>query len=211
MGIISTSFPVAGDIDADLIGNRLTGKLHPRNIIHLFLENDMTGSETTRFLRSRGIDCLYHFTSRRNVPSIQSLGCLMSWFDLDQQGIVYTPSSDSKSRDLDRKLGLERFVRLAFEPRPKMYWSVTLQKRVEDLEVLSIPIDWLESCQHVLFSKGNACSHAAVVGEHPHILPDELLSMASTSSIDKMGSYDLQAELLVLGTLPIIFNQRIAS
>lgn len=171
----------------------------------------MTGPETIRFLRSRGIDYLYHFTSRRNVPSIESLGCLMSWFDLDQQGIIYTPSSDSKSRDLDRKFRLERYVRLAFEPRPKMYWSVTLQKRVEDLEVLSIPIDWLEACQHILFSKGNACSHTAVVGEHPHILPDDLLSMASKSTIEKMESFNLQAELLVYGTLPITFNQRIAA
>ena len=171
----------------------------------------MTGHETMQFLRSHGIDHLYHFTSRRNVPSIRSLGCLMSWFDLEQQGVQYISSSNSMSRELDRKFRLERYVRLAFEPRPKMYWSVVNEQRVADLEVLAIPVAVLESCQQILFSNGNACSYNAVVGEHPHILPQGVLQMASKSAIHQMQPYGPQAELLVFGPLPLDTNQRIAA
>lgn len=115
------------------------------------------------------------------------------------------------SRQLDRKFRLERYVRLAFEPRPKMYWSVANEQRVADLEVLAIPVEVLASCQQILFSNGNACSHNAVVGEHPHILPHEVLQMASMSSIHQMQPYGPQAELLVFGPLPLDTNQRIAA
>lgn len=171
----------------------------------------MTGYETVQFLRSHGIDHLYHFTSRRNVPSIRLLGCLMSWFDLEQQGVAYIPSSNAASRELDRKFRLERYVRLAFEPRPKMYWSVAKEQRVADLEVLAIPVAVLESCPQILFSNGNACSHKAVVGDHPHILPQDVLQMASTSTIDQKRPYGPQAELLVFGPLPLVTNQRNAA
>jgi hypothetical protein len=171
----------------------------------------MNGYETVRFLKQHGIQELYHFTSMRNLESIEAHGCLMSWFELDARGISYVPSSNEISRNLDIEFRLERYVRLSFEPRPKMFWAVTQRQHVSDLEVLTIPVELLATCDRIMFSSDNACSHKAVVGEYPHILPAEVIQGAAMCNIQRRLPFDMQPELLIHGPLMLRHAVRVAA
>ena len=171
----------------------------------------MNGYETVRFLKEHGIHQLYHFTSKRNLESIETHGCLMSWFDLNERGISYFPSSNEISRKLDLEFRLERYVRLSFEPRPRMFWMVTNEQRVSDLEVLAIPVEMLATCDRIMFASDNACSHKAVVGEYPHILPTEVIQGAAMCNIQHRVPFEKQPELLIHGPLMLRQGMRVAA
>jgi hypothetical protein len=160
----------------------------------------MNGYETVRFLKEHGIHLLYHFTSKRNLESIQAHGCLMSWFELNDF---------SRQRDLEFRL--ERYVRLSFEPHPRMFRAVSLEQRVSDLEVLIIPVELLAACHHIMFASDNACSHSAAVGEYPNIIPAEVIQGASHGSMDRLTPFAKQPELLVHGPLVLRPGMRVAA
>jgi hypothetical protein len=171
----------------------------------------MNGYETVRFLKEHGIHLLYHFTSKRNLESIQAHGCLMSWFELNERGISYIPSSNDFSRQRDLEFRLERYVRLSFEPHPRMFRAVSLEQRVSDLEVLIIPVELLAACHHIMFASDNACSHSAAVGEYPNIIPAEVIQGASHGSMDRLTPFAKQPELLVHGPLVLRPGMRVAA
>lgn len=107
-----------------------------------------------RVLEDNGIRYLYHFTDRRNIPSIKRHGGLLSWHYCKINGIVIPcQGGDYNSQELDKKYGLEDFVRLSFcEDHPMAF---RLQQSGSDIVILKIKTDvvWL---RNTLFSDINA-------------------------------------------------------
>lgn len=66
-------------------------------------------------LKKHNITALYHFTDKENLQSIINNGGLYSWKDAEEKGIAISkPGGSIDSHNLDRKKGLENYVRLSF-------------------------------------------------------------------------------------------------
>ena len=128
---------------------------------------------------------LYHFTAEENLSSIEVCG-LLSIPVLEKSGISFTPNSDQNSRDIDRKKGLQNYVRLCRSPEHKMAKKVLNEQRVRKLV-------WLEVNNSVLdfpntrFCKINATTNGAEIEEDKFAF---------------LNSEDTQAEVLVYQQIP---------
>lgn len=105
-------------------------------------------------LVSNGIRYLYHFTDTRNIPSIKRHGGLFSWYYCKNNNIsIPCQGGDYDSRELDKKYGLQDYVRLSFcDDHPMAY---RLQQSGSDIKVLRIKID-VALLKDTLFSDINA-------------------------------------------------------
>jgi hypothetical protein len=105
-------------------------------------------------LRKLGINCLYHFTSRKNIESIRAHGGLYSWYYLDNHGIaIPCPGGTELSKQLDRYNGLQDYVRLSLcSDHPMAY---RLMQQGDDPVVLKISLDVVQF-EDTLFSDMNA-------------------------------------------------------
>ena len=66
-------------------------------------------------LENNGIRYLYHFTDRRNIPSIKRHGGLLSWSYCEKHKIdIPNPGGGNLSRNLDEMRNLQDYVRLSF-------------------------------------------------------------------------------------------------
>ena len=83
---------------------------------------------------------LYHFTDVRNIPSIKKHGGLLSWHYCHTHGItIPCQGGDYDSRELDKKYGLEDYVRLSFcDDHPMAY---RLKQSGSNIVVLRINVD----------------------------------------------------------------------
>ena len=74
-------------------------------------------------LENNGIRYLYHFTDRRNIPSIKRHGGLLSWSYCEKHKIdIPNPGGGNLSRNLDEMRNLQDYVRLSFTTEhPMMY------------------------------------------------------------------------------------------
>lgn len=105
-------------------------------------------------LVSNSISYLYHFTDIRNIPSIKRHGGLFSWYYCKNNNIsIPCQGGDYDSRELDKKYGLQDYVRLSFcDDHPMAY---RLQQSGSDIKVLRIKID-VALLKDTLFSDINA-------------------------------------------------------
>lgn len=105
-------------------------------------------------LVNNGIHYLYHFTDKRNIPSIKRHGGLFSWYYCKNNNInIPCQGGDYDSKELDIKYGLQDYVRLSFcDDHPMAY---RLQKSGSDIIVLRIKID-VALLKDTLFSDINA-------------------------------------------------------
>jgi hypothetical protein len=95
-------------------------------------------------LIENGVKYLYHFTDMRNLQSIIRHGGLLSWHYCEKHGInIPNPGGDELSRSLDRRYGLEDYVRLSFcDSHPMAYklikegCSVVVLKILADVALL---------------------------------------------------------------------------
>ena len=103
---------------------------------------------------NNGIQYLYHFTDRRNIPSIKSHGGLFSWYYCKKNNItIPCQGGDYDSQELDKKYGLEDYVRLSFcDDHPMAF---RLQQSGSDIVVLKIKVD-VALLKDTLFSDINA-------------------------------------------------------
>ncbi len=117
-------------------------------------ERKKNWSDFKRVLSNNGIQYLYHFTDRRNIPSIKSHGGLFSW-DYCKKNNITIPcqGGDYDSQELDKKYGLEDYVRLSFCNDHPM--AFRLQQSGSKIVILKIKVDvaWLKD---TLFSDINA-------------------------------------------------------
>lgn len=108
-----------------------------RNIVTRKKDN---AEQILDYLRIKGVDCFYHFTDENNLQSIRKYGGLYSWHYLMKNGItIPNPGGDGTSRSLDKKHGLEDFVRLSFCKKHPMAWRV--YNNGATLVLLKIKID----------------------------------------------------------------------
>lgn len=110
--------------------------------------------ENIAVLHRNGIKTLFHFTDAANLDSIREHG-LMSASTLHERSVSSVMNSDQTSRDRDRKMGLEGFVRLSFNAKNPMQYIAVQQKRVTKVVMLQIDLD-VVSRPGVLFCDCNA-------------------------------------------------------
>lgn len=89
---------------------------------------------------------LYHFTDKRNLPSIrQSLG-LLPLAVLNKDGVhVPAPGGNQWSHDADRRGGLDRYVHLCFRDQHPMEFQAKKEGRIVDSIFLQISPDILKA------------------------------------------------------------------
>ena len=115
-------------------------------------------------LEQHRIKKLYHFTDRENLQSIINNGGLYSWADCEEKGItIAKPGGGNPSRKLDKKHGLEHYVRLSFTKRHPMMFVAKDDGRINDPVILEINPEILYE-EDTLFSDKNAASNDAHVG-----------------------------------------------
>lgn len=107
---------------------------------------------------------LYHFTDRDNLESIIKNGGLYSWADCDEKGIkIPKQGGGDISRSLDRRDGLQHYVRVSFTRQHPMMYIAMNDGRISNPVVLEIDpevIYWDDT----LFADRNATRNGAQKG-----------------------------------------------
>ena len=68
-----------------------------------------------QIIKENNISALYHFTDMSNIDSIKQNGGLFSWQYMENNNIsISKPGGDGFSRQLDKRKGLQDYVRLSF-------------------------------------------------------------------------------------------------
>lgn len=150
---------------------------------------------------------LYHFTDEQNLESIIKNKGLYSWNDCLNKNIeIIKPGGNQLSRDLDRRSGLENYVRLSFNRNHPMMYVAKRDGRISNPIILEISTDivYLESTK---FSNINATSNSAIVGANLQNLKNINFQVAKSSIpyynlADNHKPY-FQAEVLVKNFIPI--------
>lgn len=165
-------------------------------------------------LEQHRIKKLYHFTDRENLQSIINNGGLYSWADCEEKGItIAKPGGGNPSRKLDKKHGLEHYVRLSFTKRHPMMFVAKDDGRINDPVILEINPEILYE-EDTLFSDKNAASNDAHVGG---TLDDfkkiHFKSVTASKHFDLEESEQpyFQAEILVKNFVPLKYIANIES
>lgn len=118
-----------------------------------------------KYLERQKIKHLYHFTDEKNIKSIIENGGLFSWYNCNINNIkIERPGGDDLSRKLDKKAGLENYVRLSFTPDHPMMYAVMKDGRIENPVVLEIDIETI-FLKDSKFSDKNATRTDANIGQ----------------------------------------------
>ena len=92
-----------------------------------------------RILKQNGVEWLYDFTDRANLPSIIKNRGLLSWGDCKEKGIeIAAPGGDSSSRKYDKMDNLHHYVRLSFTNQHPMMYVAEREGRNKKPVVLEI-------------------------------------------------------------------------
>jgi len=98
------------------------------------------------------IAVLYHFTDRRNLPSIRQHGGIYPMAELRKMGIeVPAPGGNDWSRDADGLKGMDEYVHLCFRNNHPMEYLARQEGRIGDTIFLQIHADVL-LWEHVRFT-----------------------------------------------------------
>lgn len=168
--------------------------------------------EFKKVLDSHNIRTLYHFTDRDNLKSIIDNGGLYSWADCDEKGIdIPRPGGSSVSRDLDRRVNLQHFVRTSFVRKHPMQYVAMNDGRISNPVLLEIDpevIFWNDT----KYSDRNAAKNGVNVGSS---LDD--FNAIHFNAVKQDTHFDLieeeqpyfQAEVLVKNFIPLQYIKNI--
>lgn len=128
------------------------------------MEKKINWEDFKKVFEQNHITKLYHFTDRDNLESIIKYGGLYSWADCQDKGItIPKPGGGELSRSLDKRDGLEHYVRVSFaHDHPMMYVAMN-EDRISNPVILEIDVEaalWEET----LYSDRNATRNGANVG-----------------------------------------------
>lgn len=88
---------------------------------------------------------LYHFTDKRNLPSIRELGGLYSLAKLNEMGVqIAAPGGNEWSHDADAFKGLDVYVHLCFRDSHPMEFRAREENRIADSIFLHVNPEVLE-------------------------------------------------------------------
>lgn len=149
---------------------------------------------------------LYHFTDRDNLESIIRNGGLYSWADCENKKInIAKPGGGKLSRDLDRRDGLQHYVRVSFTTQHPMMFVAMGDGRISNPVILEIApevIYWQDTC----FADMNATRNGANVGEgvddFKRIHFDAVKARKHFDLAEDEQPY-FQAEVLVKNSIPL--------
>ena len=157
-------------------------------------------------LDKHGIKKLYHFTDRDNLESIIKNGGLYSWGDCEQKGIkIAKPGGGSLSRDLDRRDGLQHYVRVSFTTQHPMMFVAMQDGRISNPVILEIDpevIYW----QDTKFANMNATRSGTSKGctlEHFQNIHFDAVKARKHFDLPEDEQPYFQAEVLVKNYIPL--------
>lgn len=154
-----------------------------------------------RVLQQNGVIKLYHFTDRANLPSIKKNGGLYSWWKADELGIeVPMPGGIGFGRDLDRRYGLQNYVRVCFTKQHPMLYIAKREGRIINPVILEIKLE-VAFLRETRFSNMNATKNGhqqgLTLGDLERIRFD-LVLQPNQFDISDAERHLYQAEILVL-------------
>ena len=115
-------------------------KFEKENKLKALLTKKFNWREFQRVLQENGITAFYHFTDYHNLKSIKENKGLYSWHYADSNGIIINfPGGDTLSRDLDKRYGLQDYVRVSFCTNHPMQYR--LEQRERNLALLEVDIE----------------------------------------------------------------------
>lgn len=159
------------------------------------------------FLKEKGISKVYHFTDRDNLQSIVDNGGLLSWMDCDDKNIVIPkPGGGDLSRALDRRQGLQYYVRTSFVKDHPMKHIAMNDGRISNPVLLEIDIEkLLDTTDEILFSNCNAAASYCKWGGTLDDLQSIKFDLFSRSyfDLDSDERHYYQAEVLVKNKIPL--------
>ena len=167
--------------------------------------------------RLRRTQRLYHFTDKRNIPSIWNLAGLWSTARLYEKGAKFHPGGNQISLDADKRFGMDKHVHLCFTTQhPMAYTAVNTHRTVQTLQWIYVEdaaavfeIPGVQYCEEVANKSGAQTHSIEYAREH----------------FDEVGCYDFLAfevdgnqerkqaaekcEILVPDHLPLRYFQRL--
>jgi hypothetical protein len=156
-----------------------------------------------RVLQENGITTFYHFTDFQNLKSIKEQNGLYSWHYADSNGIVINfPGGDTLSRDLDKRYGLQDFVRVSFcNDHPMQY---RLEQRGRNLALLKVDIE-VAYYENTIFCNINATDSSHQKGNHLEDLERIRFSATKRNFVSREDPdfKQHQAEVLVKTWIPL--------
>lgn len=167
------------------------------------LEAEKRNAQICDWLRKNYVNYFYHFTSRKNLPSICRNGGLYSWQYLKKHNIdIPIQGGGELSKDLDRYNGVADYVHLSFcKDHPMAYRHI---QNGEDVVVLKISID-VALLNGTMFSDMNAVDarcHCAYGMEGLKQVNFSATQEKYLRSDDPLFKYK-QAEILVKTHVPL--------
>jgi hypothetical protein len=94
----------------------------------------------------RYVTTLYHFTDRRNLPSIRQQGGLYSLAMLRARGVAdMHPGGNEWSHEADARVGVDRYIHLCLKPNHPMEFRAREDGRIQEsifLQVHPEVLDW---------------------------------------------------------------------
>ena len=98
---------------------------------------------------------LYHFTDRRNLPTILQFGGLWSTAKLREGNCTFVPGGNEQSITLDQRFGMDVYVHLCWAGGHPMAWHI--RQRDPNAQLIYLQIDRaVLSLPNVRFSPGVA-------------------------------------------------------
>lgn len=159
-----------------------------------------------KHLERNNIKHLYHFTDEKNIKSIIENGGLFSWHDCNINNIkIERPGGNELSRKLDKKAGLENYVRLSFTPDHPMMYAIINEGRIQNPVVLEIDIETI-FLKDSKFSDKNATRTDVNMGQSFKDFSKirfDILSASDYLNSEQENKPYFQAEVLVKGKIPI--------
>ncbi|MBR5469352.1 MAG: DUF4433 domain-containing protein [Paludibacteraceae bacterium] len=160
-------------------------------------------------LDENGVRFLYHFTDVRNIPSIKLHGGLFSWYYCRTHGInIPCQGGDIKSQELDKRYGLEDYVRLSFCNDHPMKWR--LEQSGSTMKILKIKVD-VALLKETQFSDMNAADERHTHGKtlmHLRMVDFDATRMHYLRN-DDPNFKPHQAEVMVKTFIPLKYIENI--
>lgn len=179
------------------------------------MEKKANWEEFKNVLDQNHITKLYHFTDLDNLESIIKNGGLYSWADCEEKGItIAKPGGGDLSRSLDKRDGLQHYVRVSFaHDHPMMYVAMN-DDRISNPVVLEIDIEaafWKDS----LYADRNATRNGANVGGTLDDLKAVRFGLFNRPmryfDMGDEGKMHYQAEVLVKNFIPLKYITNISN
>lgn len=178
------------------------------------MEKKSNWKEYEQILQVGRVRKFYHFTDRDNLESIIKNGGLYSWADCEEKGIkIEKPGGSDLSRSLDRRRGLEHYVRLSFASNHPMQYIAMDDGRISNPVVLEIDPE-VALWKDTLYADRNATKSGANVGDSLELLkniPKGMFYLLRYFDMDEENKMRYQSEVLVKNFVPLKYITNIGS